>query len=87
MEMAKSGQCISQKRQPIQSSEAFITGLLSDPRSKTFLGQNAIQIPQALHQSKNITWLYNLFCFFGLTANIPKIILKLNGYIIYDHKS
>jgi hypothetical protein len=63
--MAKSGQCNSQKRQPIQSSALTTVGEPVSSRSMTFLGQKALQIPQALHQDLKMICSYRGTAFFS----------------------
>ena len=56
--MAKSGQWSSQNRHPTHCSGCSTTGEPASSRPSTFLGQNALQIPQDLHQSWKITCRY-----------------------------
>ena len=63
--MAKSGQCSSQKWQPVQASGSFTSGRPCSSLSKTSAGQKAIQIPHALHQSWKISCLKSFLPFFS----------------------
>ena len=90
--MAKSGQCNSQKRHPIQSSGRSITGAPISLLPITFLGQKALQIPHDLHHA-GIIWGEYFFLLFLLSFSAGGLdlciisIFSASRVIISAHSS